>query len=230
MSQKINISIPKPCHENWQTMNPTEKGRFCASCQKDIFDFTKATDKQIIEAYSKNKNLCGRFLNTQLNRDLFKPKERKSIWLATTTVIFSFLVLGNQEVKAQEKAKTEQTDKKVISENSNCDTSNQEKEITGIVTDAVGPMPGVNVVVKGTQRGTQTDFDGKFNIKTQEGEILVFSYLGMRDVTRTIDASGVINVKMQDDAKMLGEFVTTGGFKRKSFFRRTFSKIKYWFR
>ena len=93
----------------------------------------------------------------------------------------------------------------------------QEKTIKGNVADAMGPMPGVNVVVQGTQRGTQTDFDGSYSIKASVGETLVFSYLGMRDVTRVIDASGVVNVKMQDDAKQLGEVVVTGavGIKKK---------------
>lgn len=226
MRQKINISIPQPCHENWQAMSPTEKGRFCASCQKDVFDFTKATDRQIIEAYNKNPKLCGRFLNTQLNRDLVKPKEKSSIWLATTTAVVTFLAFGNQEVKAQEKAKTEQTDKKVISEHSNLDSSNQEKEITGIVTDAVGPMPGVNVVVQGTQRGTQTGFEGTYIIKAKEGETIVFSYLGMKDVEIQVTKSLHYEIKMQDDVKGLGEVVIIN----RTFVGRTISKIRNWFR
>ena len=43
----------------------------------------------------------------------------------------------------------------------------QEKTITGIVSDKLGPLPGANVVVKGTTRGTQTDFDGKYSIKAK---------------------------------------------------------------
>jgi hypothetical protein len=41
----------------------------------------------------------------------------------------------------------------------------QEKVIKGVVSDSSGPIPGVNVVVKGTKVGIQTDFDGKFSIK-----------------------------------------------------------------
>ncbi|ENA1815255.1 hypothetical protein FPG87_09790 [Flavobacterium psychrophilum] len=93
----------------------------------------------------------------------------------------------------------------------------QEKTVKGVVTDANGPMPGVNVLVKGTQRGVSTGFDGTYSIKASQGEVLVFSFMGMGDVSRTVGASASISVKMQDDAKQLGEVVVTGalGIKKK---------------
>jgi TonB-linked SusC/RagA family outer membrane protein len=93
----------------------------------------------------------------------------------------------------------------------------QEKTVKGIVTDASGPMPGVNVVVKGTQRGVSTGFDGSYSIKASQGEVLVFSFMGMNDILRTVDASSTVNVKMQDNTQQLGEVVVTGslGIKRK---------------
>jgi Ca-activated chloride channel homolog len=86
----------------------------------------------------------------------------------------------------------------------------QEKTITGTVSDSQGPLPGVNVLVKGTHRGTSTDFGGKYSIKAKEGETLVFSFMGMRDVLKTVGKTNTINVIMQDDAKQLGEVVVIG--------------------
>ncbi len=83
----------------------------------------------------------------------------------------------------------------------------QEKTITGVVSDASGPLPGVNVVVKGTQRGVQTGFDGGYSIKAKEGEQLVYSFMGMNDVVKTVGAATVINTVLQDDTKVLGEVV-----------------------
>ncbi|MEO8515571.1 MAG: carboxypeptidase-like regulatory domain-containing protein [Flavobacterium sp.] len=223
MKQKINIAIPNPCHENWQVMSATEKGKFCASCQKNVFDFTTASDRQIATAYKKDKNLCGRFLNTQLDRDLIFPKEKSTIWLATTSAIISFLALGNQEVTAQETVKTEQTDKRVLLGKPAPAIVHLEKDITGIVSDASSPLPGVNVVIKGTQIGTQTNFDGFYTIKAQEGETLVFSFMGMGDKEIIVGRNSNYNIKLQDDVK--GQI-----YVKHNFIEQIFHKIGNWFR
>ena len=56
----------------------------------------------------------------------------------------------------------------------------QEKTVTGVVSDASGPLPGANVVVQGSKTGTQTDVDGKYSIKASSSQTLIFSYLGMK--------------------------------------------------
>lgn len=64
-----NIYIPNPCSENWNEMNPEEKGRFCSVCSKCVIDFTEKNSleiQQIIEEKS-DKSVCGRFYNHQLN-------------------------------------------------------------------------------------------------------------------------------------------------------------------
>lgn len=85
----------------------------------------------------------------------------------------------------------------------------QERTITGIVSDSAGPLPGVNVVVKGTTRGVSTDFGGNYSIKATQGEILVFSFMGMQNVEKTVGTSNIINVKMKDDGQQLKEVVVT---------------------
>ncbi|MBS9768414.1 MAG: SusC/RagA family TonB-linked outer membrane protein [Flavobacteriaceae bacterium] len=74
----------------------------------------------------------------------------------------------------------------------------QEKVITGTVSDESGPLPGVNVVVKGTTKGTQTDFDGKFVLKNvKKGDVIVFSYVGMATVNKKVGNGKVMNVVMK---------------------------------
>ncbi|RAV28584.1 SusC/RagA family TonB-linked outer membrane protein [Sinomicrobium soli] len=86
----------------------------------------------------------------------------------------------------------------------------QEKTITGNVTDETGmPLPGVNIVVKGTTNGTQTDFDGNYSISTSTGQVLQFTYVGMSAVEMTVGTSSVIDVQMQEDAQALEEVVVT---------------------
>ncbi|WP_247716549.1 SusC/RagA family TonB-linked outer membrane protein [Sinomicrobium weinanense] len=86
----------------------------------------------------------------------------------------------------------------------------QEKIVTGTVTDGDGmPLPGVNIVVKGTTTGTQTDFDGKYSIEAETGQVLVFTYIGMAAVERTIGDTDLMDVLMQEDAEALEEVVVT---------------------
>jgi TonB-linked SusC/RagA family outer membrane protein len=94
----------------------------------------------------------------------------------------------------------------------------QEKTITGVVSDANGPIPGANVVVKGTTKGVSTSFDGKYSIKAKEGEVLVFSFMGMDDASRAVEGASVINVKLVEaGARTLGEVVVTAlGVKKSS--------------
>ena len=56
----------------------------------------------------------------------------------------------------------------------------QTKTITGTVSDDTGgPLPGVNIVIKGTTTGADTDFDGNYSIQANTGDVLVFSFIGM---------------------------------------------------
>jgi len=71
-------------------------------------------------------------------------------------------------------------------------------------------LPGANVVVQGTTRGTQTDIDGKYSIKVSVGEVLVFTFIGMENVSKTVGASNSININMTDGANALEDVVVQG--------------------
>ena len=86
----------------------------------------------------------------------------------------------------------------------------QERTITGTVSDGAGPVPGVNVLVKGTKVGVQTGFDGKYSIKAKTGDVLVYSFVGMTDASRPVGTTSVVNVSMKDEANALTEVVVTG--------------------
>lgn len=93
----------------------------------------------------------------------------------------------------------------------------QERAVTGIVSDNSGlPLPGVSVLVKGTQSGTQTDFDGKFSIKATASQTLVFSYIGMKTQEKLASSTN-LSVKLLEDAVELESVIITGalGIKRK---------------
>ena len=68
--RKVSITVADPCHESWHTMSPRAHGRHCSSCEKTVVDFTQFTDKQVLDLLKAEKNICGRFHATQLNRHL----------------------------------------------------------------------------------------------------------------------------------------------------------------
>lgn len=92
----------------------------------------------------------------------------------------------------------------------------QEKTITGTVTEAGLPLPGVSVVVKGTTQGTQTDMDGNYTIKAKAGQSLVFSFIGMKDQTIAVGASNKMNVAMAAESTTIEDVVVTAvGIKKR---------------
>jgi len=83
--------------------------------------------------------------------------------------------------------------------------------ISGTVTDADGaPLPGANVVVKGTTNGTQTDFDGNFTIDAASDAVLVFSYIGFATQEVPVNGQTSIDVQLLEDANKLDEVVIVG--------------------
>lgn len=87
----------------------------------------------------------------------------------------------------------------------------QQKTITGTVVDSDGiPLPGVNVIVKGTNNGTQTNFDGEYSIGVNQGQNLVFSYVGYASQELPIGDSNILNVTLEVDADALEEVVVLG--------------------
>src|SRR5690606_34665607 len=87
----------------------------------------------------------------------------------------------------------------------------QQQTISGTVTDDTGlPLPGVNIVIKGTTTGTQSDFDGNYSINASPNQTLVFSYVGFASQERAVTASSNrIDVQMQMGEE-LTQVVVTG--------------------
>lgn len=85
----------------------------------------------------------------------------------------------------------------------------QEKSVSGTITSATDgfPLAGVNVIVKGTTRGVQSDFDGNYTIRASANETLAFSFVGMKSIDKIVGGNSTINVQMQEDAAALEEIV-----------------------
>lgn len=94
---------------------------------------------------------------------------------------------------------------------------NLQLQISGMVVDENGlALPGVSVVILGTTNGTATDFDGNYTIEANQGDVLEFSYLGMKTSQATVSVDTTINMTLVATASTLNEVVIIGyGTRRK---------------
>ena len=90
--------------------------------------------------------------------------------------------------------------------------SAQQIEISGTVKDSKNePLLGVFILVKGTQRGATTDFDGHYTLKANVGDVLKYSFLGMKTVEKKLTAgTKELNITMQEDVQQLEGTVVVG--------------------
>ncbi|WP_375240934.1 carboxypeptidase-like regulatory domain-containing protein [Polaribacter sp.] len=196
MKTQLQLEIKSPCKENFNLFKQTEKGGFCNSCQKEVIDFSKMTSAEIINYFKmkSTKNTCGKFSQKQIH--LFKPRRRINILTGIAFSMISFLSIGN--IHAQK--------------------NNQQKQIKklnnitlkGTVSDNNDFLPGVSVMLEGSNIGTETNFDGEFTFpkKLQKGDVIVFSYLGYVTkkvkVTSNNNSSKVfMNIKFEEDNYVL---------------------------
>jgi len=215
--KNLKITIPEPCHEDWSKMTKTNKGKFCNSCTKEVFDFTTFSDEQLIKQFGKQGDLCGRFTTNQLDRSLVLQRKKQHNYLSYAfSGIFSLLLLNSSPSKAQEKPKTIQTNKKFISIPLQNTRVTNNITVTGKVLDEANlPLPGATVLIKGTLNGTTTDFDGVFSLDCKKTDILVFSYVGYFE--QEFPVKKAIHVNLALDKSLRDVVVTSLGFVKKKY-------------
>ncbi|HLO69646.1 MAG TPA: hypothetical protein VK167_02170 [Flavipsychrobacter sp.] len=222
-SKSIQISIPQPCHEDWNKMTPTEQGRFCNSCQKCVVDFTTFTDRQLFEYFNKHKGhkICGRFENMQLNRPINIPPQPHSKLYKYFIALGLTLVLT--QVPIQDIcAKTPYIHISVLSNQPITNEINETDSIVvrGRVLDNY-KEPAIGAVIEVSNKGvktfvTITDEEGYYkavlNIDTSQSEIeLKILYVGFK--TQIIKCSKEdllkpITTSLQlDESRLTGELI-----------------------
>lgn len=243
MKNAIRISVKETCSEKFENFKKTALGGFCDSCHTEVVDFTAMTDEQIVEHFdTRSGKTCGRFKKSQLKTYKTNPFTAMNTNVLTRSLGlmgFSLLALcATPTLVAQESVElnslqTEtplETHKKVVA-------SNIEKTYTvkGTVVDEDNlPMPGASVVLKGTSEGTTTDIDGRFEFprSLEEGDVLVFNYLGYDTKEYRIpnSASDVIDITIMfeyADVELMGEVVVGGVYaSKRNIFQRFFDLFR----
>lgn len=217
LMKKINLSIPKPCHESWNQMTQVEKGKFCASCQKTVVDFTNMSDRQLAEFFKKSiGSTCGRFQADQLGRDIAIPKKRIP-WIKYffQFSIPAFLI----SVKATAQKRKVLGDTTYCTETMGLVSKNffeklpDTKTISGKIINEDGQVvPHAIVQVKYNKDAVQADNDGVFQINAKPNSILIFSALGYnaKEVLLKNDSDNLTVVFQKSDYALAGEVVVVG--------------------
>lgn len=225
MAKSIIVTIPIPCHEKWSEMTPADRGRFCAACQKTVRDFTFATDSEIANAVHSNKNLCGRFTSSQLDRKLYLKQPARKPY-AVAAGIAALLGIGGYEANAQEPVKTE---KQENTNHSDVTENSKKMLVKGVVFDETGlPFPAVMVLNINSKESVQADFDGKYAITAHRGDVLRFQYFGAATQELIVKDSDIIDIIFIEETYLLqGDVIIVD---KRNFFSRIFHRIGNWFR
>ncbi|MBS3914263.1 MAG: hypothetical protein KG003_07165 [Bacteroidetes bacterium] len=132
------IQLTNPCSENWDLMSPSEKGRFCEKCSKNVIDFTRLDTFEISEVMKKSKGeVCARINKQQLNLQLFDINKSwkfnfPNAGLAAGFALASTITLANGTDSVRQKPKTEMVQTAELS-------TNQVKEIQKELLKATEP-------------------------------------------------------------------------------------------
>lgn len=213
MKTHFTLNVPTPCHEDWNNFTPTQKGKFCRACQKEVIDFTRWADDEIKDYFKNNRSnsTCGRFNHQQLKTyQAEKPTSSHSTYAA---FIAFLMLLVTEPAEAQinlRQEKQEQVDelKKEITQKVLIPIT-----VSGIViydSDSTA-LPGVNVVRKNTSEGTVTDGEGRFQLTINsllDRDSLEFSFIGFKTVTIPIpqeqDLANLKIVMTNDEFVLVG--------------------------
>lgn len=226
MTKKFQLSIPEPCHEDWDKMHPVDKGRFCDSCQKQVIDFSTMSDFEIAQFFKKPStgSLCGRFMADQLDRTIEMPRKRIP-WVKYFFQIALPAFLTTAKASAQGQVRMDMVKENIHKNPGKIDCSKPltgdtvvaaAQKVTGKLMNEAGDLvPFATVMIKGTKTATKADENGQFIIAANKGDVLQISAIGFEMtevVCRQLNMGYVIIKQLKDNFR--GEIVvaTVGMF------------------
>jgi len=210
--QKLQLTIPEPCHENWQNMTPTDQGRFCNACAKEVVDFSMMTDTEVLNYFTAvtHEKVCGRVLPSQLERTIIKPKDpkKKLFWYWNYIVMFFMFFGKGNSAKAQRcgQATTEAQLNIIRSTNVNNALAGKvgkvavdnNRIITGKVTDINGnPIAFASIKIKESNTGITADVNGVYSLKVKPNAMLIITAASFKETTVPVGLQSTVNTVME---------------------------------
>ncbi|MBL4656452.1 MAG: T9SS type A sorting domain-containing protein [Flavobacteriales bacterium] len=219
------VKIATPCHEKWSDMSPTEKGKFCSSCAKEVVDFTSNTNEEIASHLKKAEgSVCGRLYSNQVvtGTSVSGLKyffQKSKTYLATLLAVLSVSAIFGEKADAQTRNLMKGRMKiNPIPEQSTANT--RETTIRGTVTLANTKTPAPMAAIQVSSAGemieqTVTNTNGEYKVQLPPGTVqnqevsLTTSLLGYVD--KTIEALKVLkdevtlNFSIEEEFMMMGD-------------------------
>lgn len=241
MSKRISLSIENPCHEQWSDFTPTANGGFCSSCSKNVVDFTKMSDAEVLAFFTnKPANMCGRLRTNQLKSYSFQtaPTFNPGLTLLKAGFLSLMFALMAKEGSAnviQQQISPVYMEHAASMQTATPRVADEERIVKGVVRDEVNqPMAGVSIYLKGSMEGTVTDADGKFEFprKLKEGDVLMLSFIGYETMEYTVTAETIDSIEIRLSAayyEMMGKIVVVDDIyteKEQSGLRKWWGKVK----
>ena len=184
-------------------MSTTQKGKFCASCQKEVIDFTKLSSTEIARKTKNATHLCGRFTSKQLEQEYISNSQSSLSRLGIALGLGSIIAVAQPSFSQEDKSNKIEFNE-LQGEVALTTQTNDSISISGIVTNEDGrPLPGVNVIQQSTKNKSITDFDGHFIINISEDDFnseayLIFSFIGMQEAVIRIQEK-YMNIALKKD-------------------------------
>lgn len=222
------LNIENPCKKSsWNEMTISDKSRFCALCDKKVFDFLNWTDKEIIDFLNKSDdNICARLSIRQINR-IIKVEDKSKIYnwqkiaasilLVTSVNIFA----SNNQTEITEKnlqfeAKDSFKSNFYLLQSTSNDTIKNIIKGKLVDEDSQNPIPNITIEIKGTQIKSVTDSLGDFeiivpdNFSNNEIVLLVADSYGFEGPTEKIifrKELSINNLIIEKPSVLIGEII-----------------------
>lgn len=222
MGKYFHISIPEPCTQQWESMEPCTQGRFCQRCSKTVVDFTGMTDEQLLRFFSnRSESICGRFYSDQINKSTPIPS-KKIPWLryffqfTLPALLLSYKAGAQKLLKGSHRFSLEKRESTISRHSPQLSV-----KINGSITNKNGsPIHYATILIKGTNRGVAADSMGRFALSVPyKGAELEVSALGYENALVKITAGQkdtVLNIQLAEEVYVCGnEVIVTSTGKRR---------------
>jgi len=200
--KSLQLVLSKPCTQQWSEIERADGNHHCSRCSKNIVDLTTKTDKELIQFFkNKNDHICGRLLESQLNRELVLPSSKLNWHWLVPFALGAFVISPAQAQNLKPAVvHSEQHPKSSSATDVSHNLPPLKTIIAGKVVDNLkgNPLNGVEIRMKGDEKVLAiTDSNGRFELSLNDKDMLnkfIFNLPGFSKVETYINDKIVVKL------------------------------------